>query len=148
MFKTTKKVSFTFILFFVLENIKRLFLLTWKPLNKLGGTFFVLCLLLNTPFLLYFAISLAIASAATIFSHFNLEKHHSYFAFSFLTTFDFLYCLFWGFETPNTEFTNEICYLSISTLSFKKISSTSLFYWLSLNIFFLPFFAIFRLENA
>ena len=43
-------------LWFGLQNINRTFVPTSKPLNMLGGTLFVICLLLNTLFLLFCSI--------------------------------------------------------------------------------------------
>ena len=56
----------------------------------LGSTLVVVCFILNTLFLLFLAKVPLIASAAPIKSHFNHEKHHSYSAFTFLITVDFL----------------------------------------------------------
>ena len=82
---------------FGLQNIKPTLFLFPKHLNMLVDTLFFVCLLLNTLFLLFFVVSLIIASAASILLHFNLENHSGYFAFSFLTTVDVFYCLFGGF---------------------------------------------------
>ena len=51
----------------------------------LGGTFFVVCLLLNSLFLRFLKVQLVIASAAAILLHFYVEKHPRYFLFSVLT---------------------------------------------------------------
>ena len=110
---------------FGVEKINRTFFLSSKPLNVLGGTFFVVCSLVNTLFLLFFAVYFVIESPAATLLHFNLEIYHSYFAFSFLTTVDLFYCLFRGFRTLNTYtlsclFIDRVqkwnCYLSVSTL--------------------------------
>ena len=82
---------------FGVQNMNRTFLITSKLLNMLGGTSFVVCFLLNTLFLLFFTVPAVIPLAAPILLHFKFEKHDSYFAFSFLATFDFFYSLFWGF---------------------------------------------------
>ena len=79
---------------FGLHNINRSFFLTLKPVDMSSSILFVVCFLLNALFLLFFAVKLSIGSAAHIFFHFNLEKHHSYFSFSFLTTVYLLYCIF------------------------------------------------------
>ena len=49
------------------------FFFTWKPVNMLGGTLLAVCLLLNTLFLLFFAVKPETASAAATLLHFNLE---------------------------------------------------------------------------
>ena len=54
--KMLKMENLSFMLFFNLENINRIFYLTSKLLNLLRGTLFVLYLLLNTSFLLFFAV--------------------------------------------------------------------------------------------
>ena len=68
---------------FGLKNINRTFFLTLKPLNLLDSTLFVVCFFLNALFLQFLAVSLVVASAAPILLHFNVQKHHSYFPFSF-----------------------------------------------------------------
>ena len=117
----------------------------------LGGTLLVVCFHLNTLFLLFFPVSLVIGSATPILLHCHLEKHHSHFAFSFLTTVDLFYCLFWGFWTLNTYtvpclFVERIqkrnCYLSASTLKSKNISGTLFLVCLSLHMFFIVFSAL------
>ena len=50
---------------FVVQNINRTFLVTSRPVNMLGSTLFVICFLLNTLFLLFFAVKVAIASFFT-----------------------------------------------------------------------------------
>ena len=82
---------------FGIQNINRAFFLISKPLNMLDGILFVFCLLLNMLFLLFLAVLLLIASAAPILLHFNLEKHHFYFDFSFQATVDLPCCLFLDF---------------------------------------------------
>ena len=72
-----------------------LFLIS-KPVNMLRSIFFVLCLLLNMSFLLFFEVQLLIASVAPTLLDFNLEKYHLYFPVSFQTTVHLLYCLFRG----------------------------------------------------
>ena len=57
----------------------------------LGGTFFVVCLLLYTLFLLFLQV---IASVEPILFHFKLQKHYSCFGFSVLRTVDVFYCFF------------------------------------------------------
>ena len=79
---------------FGLQNLNRTFLLTSKPLNMWGSTLFIVCVVLNTLFLLFYAFQFVIASVALMLCHFNLEKHHSYLALSFLTTVDLFHCLF------------------------------------------------------
>ena len=44
------------VLFFGLENTNRTFVPTFKALNMLDGTFFVVCLLVNTLFVLFWGI--------------------------------------------------------------------------------------------
>ena len=92
---------------------------------------FILCFLLNTLFLLVFVISLGITSAAPILLYFNLEKHHWYFAFRFLTTVYFLHCLFWSYSTLNKYavpwlFVDRVqklnSYLFVSTLFLKNMT--------------------------
>ena len=79
---------------------------------------------------------------------FNLEKHHSYLAFSFLTTLDFFYWLFWGFLTLNIytvpcsfldRVQNHNGYVSVIILKSKHISGTWFVVCLSLNIRLPPF---------
>ena len=65
--------------------------------NTLSGTLFLFFFFLNTCFLVFFEVQIVIASPTPVLLHFNLEKHHSYFAFSFFTTIDLFCCLFWGF---------------------------------------------------
>ena len=88
LFKTTKTKTFAVHVTFGVENINHTFFLTLKPLNMLSSTLFVVCLLLNTLFLLFFQVKVVIRSAAAILLHFNLEKHNSYIGFSLLTTVD------------------------------------------------------------
>ena len=63
----------------------------------LDSTLFFDCLLLKTLFLLFFAIYLVNVSAGPILWDFNLEQHHSYFAFCFMTNVDLFYYFFWSF---------------------------------------------------
>ena len=51
---------------FSLQYITRIFLLSSKLLNMLGGSLLFVCLLLNTLFLLFFLLSAVIGSAAPI----------------------------------------------------------------------------------
>ena len=74
---------------FSLQNLNLTFYLTSKVLNLYGGTLLLFCLLSNTLFLLFFAVQFLIGSARLIFLHFNLQKHHLYLAFSFLSNVDF-----------------------------------------------------------
>ena len=75
-----------------------LFFFTSKPVNMLRSTLFLVCFFVNTLFIFFFfAAKLVIASAASVLLHFNLEKHHSYFAFSCLITVYLFYCLLRGF---------------------------------------------------
>ena len=136
---------------FLLENVSCTFFLTLKPLNMLNSTLFVVCLLVNTLFPLFFAVWLVIASAAPILLHFHLEKNYSYFGFSFLTTVDLFYCLFSGFIMLNTytvpglvddRVQKRNCFLSGSILTPKNISGTLFVVFLSLNMFFLAFCGI------
>ena len=72
---------------FGLQNINRIFVPTSKPLNMLGGSLFVVCLLLNSLFLLFCGIfELVIASTAPILLQFGLGKHKSLFDAWFLST--------------------------------------------------------------
>ena len=80
--------------------------------------------------------------------HWNFKKHHTYLDFIFLTIGYVFYCLFWGLERLNTytvlcfpfeRAQERSCYLSISTLASKNISSTLFVLSLSLNMFFVPF---------
>ena len=80
-----------------LQKFNRTFLVTVKPINMLGGTLFNVFFLLNTLLAVIFAVLVGTVSPARIFLHFNLEKHHLYFAFSFLTTAQVFYGLFWNF---------------------------------------------------
>ena len=57
--------------------------------------------------------------------------------FSFLTTLELFYCLFWGLETVNTYHCTLLA--SISTLTSKNISRILFVVWLSPKVFFLPF---------
>ena len=74
------------------------------------GTLFVLSLLLSSLILLSFAVELVSAWAEPISLHFNLEKHHSYFGFGFLTTVELFVLLILRFldavcwQSPKTEF--------------------------------------------
>ena len=77
----------------------------------------------------------------------NLQKHHSYLAFSFLTTVDFIYCLFSGFQLINAYCTLFVylqsakrhCYFSVIPLTSRNISGTFFVVCLSLNICFYRF---------
>ena len=104
------------------------FLVTSKRLNMLGSTFFVVCSLVNRSFRLFFAVSLVIPSTASMLFRFILEKHHSLFSFSFLTSVNFFYSWVWGFWTLNTytlpsllvdSVQNLNCHLSLSILSYQ-----------------------------
>ena len=132
---------------FGVENIKPTFSLTSKSLNILRGTFLVVCLLLNTLFLLFFAVYLVISSTALIFLHFKVQKYHSYFPFGFLNTVYLFYFLFSGFQTVNRDTLScffvarsqrRDCQLSVITLTSKNISGTLFLVCLSLNMIFLP----------
>ena len=90
-------------------------------------------------------------SCVHVFLHLKLEKDHSYLAFSFSTTIDFVYYFFQGCSavitcTPPCLFIYSVekrhCYLSVSSLASKNISSTLFVVCLSLNTFFLPFCGI------
>ena len=91
--------------------------------------------------------------------HFNPENHHSHFAFSFLTSVSHLW-LFTGFQKLNIynvswlfkdyihrtllacwQSPKRSCYLSVSILASKNISGSLFVVCLSLNMFFLPFWA-------
>ena len=91
------KRKIPFMRFFGLQYVNSIFFLTLKLRNMLGGTLFVVFQLVNTLFLLFFAISFVIALVAPILLHFNLKKHHSYCAFSFVAIVDVVCCLFWSF---------------------------------------------------
>ena len=62
----------------------------------LGGTLFVVSLILNTLFLLLFAVEHITGSDAVILFKFNVEKHPLYLGFIYATIVDLFYCLFWG----------------------------------------------------
>ena len=133
--------------FFGLQNINRTFRFTWKPLNVLGGNLFLVSFLPNALFELFFAVYLVIASAVPMLLHFNLKKHRLYFVFSFQTTLDLFHCLFWGLEKLNTyalpwffvvRAEKRNCYISVTNLPSKNISSTLFGVCLSLNMFFVP----------
>ena len=122
---------------FGLQNIDRLFFPAWKRLNMLHRTLFVLSLLLNTIFLFFFffyffffffAFYFEFALVRATFLDFNLEKHHSLFRFSFLTTADLFCRLFLRFLTLKTYtvptfFVDRVqkpnCHISVSTLHCK-----------------------------
>ena len=85
------------------------------------------------------------------FLHSNLQKHHLYFAFHFLSTVNLIDCLFWGFYPLNTctgpclffySLLNHNCYLSGTNLTSKNINGTFFVFCLSLDIFFVPFCGI------
>ena len=85
------------------------------------------------------------------FLHFKLEKHHSYLAFGFITTDDFIYYLFQSFlvlikYTVPCLFIYSVqkrhCSLSVSTLASRNISNTLFVVSFSLNTSFLPFSGI------
>ena len=97
-FVPLKTQYFHLYVYFGLPTINRMFFVTLKPLNMLDGTLFVVSLRLNTLFLIFFPA----AWPEPTFFLFNLEKNHSYFAFSFVTTVNLFYCLLWGFRTLNT----------------------------------------------
>ena len=82
----------------------------------IGGTLFVVCFLLNTLFVLFFAVYIVIASVVPILLHFSLKKHRLYFVFSFQTTLDVFHCLFWGFEKLNV-YTGACLFLNVVYLS-------------------------------
>ena len=52
------------------------------------GTLFVVCFLLNTLFVLFFAVELVIATTGAILLHLKLEKHHWFFSFRVQTIVD------------------------------------------------------------
>ena len=65
--------------------------------------------------------------------NFNLKNHHSYFAFSFVTILDHVYCLFLEFQTLRTYTVRgffldrdqkRYCYLSVSPLISKNVNGT------------------------
>ena len=97
LFITLKTQHLPYMPSFGVQNLNRTFFLTSKPLTMLGCPLFVVCLLLNTLFLLFFAVYLVTASAARIILHINLEKYHSHFACTFLTTGDFFFLLIFRF---------------------------------------------------
>ena len=101
---------------FGLEKINRIFFLTSKLRNILRGILFIVSSLLNTLFLLFFEVYLVIALVAPILLHFNLEKHHLYCAFSFVTIVDLVYCLFWSFYAKYVHCTWFRCWQSPKTL--------------------------------
>ena len=104
-------------------NFNGTFLLNCKTANMLGGTLFILCLLLNTFFLLVFAVYLGITSAAPIVLHFNLEKQHLPFTMSF------------GLRNTNRTFV-------LLLKSLKVLGGTLFVVCLPLNTLFLLFFAV------
>ena len=122
-----------------LQNLNGTFCGTSKPLNMIESRFLMIFLVLNTLFLLFFAVWLLIASVANILSHFNLDKHHLHFGFSCLTGANIFYCLFWGFQTV------QKCtfYFPATTLTFKNITITFFVVCFSLNLSFVPFSSIF-----
>ena len=71
---------------------------TYKPRRMLIHTFLNVYLLLNTLFLLCFAVWVVIASATSILLRLLLEKCHSYFSFSFVTAVELLCILLVGGE--------------------------------------------------
>ena len=136
---------------FGFKNISGNFFLPWRPVNILGGTLFNFCRLLNMLFPVVFSIYLGITSPALMLLHFDLEKHHWYFALKFLTTVDLFYYLFWIFQTINKDtvpslFAEEVekrkYYLSVNSLrSEKSMPPSLLFHCLYTCSFFrfLPF---------
>ena len=66
-------------------------------LKILSRTFFDVSLVLTTFFLLFLSVWNRIAWAAPIFFYFNVKKHHSRLAFTFLCSTNIFYCLFWRF---------------------------------------------------
>ena len=133
------------------ENVSRIFFLTSKPLNTLAGTLIFFRSLLNTLFLLLLAVSKKIPSVAPILLHFHLQKHYSYFVFSFLTTVDHFQFSFRGFCVLNTYIVPSIfvdrdqkrdSYISEITLTSKNFSASDFGICLSLHMFFPPFSGI------
>ena len=133
---------------FGVQNINHTSFVISKLPDMFLVTLFVVCLLLNVLLLLFFAVWLVITSAEPVLLHFNLEKHHSYFAFSLWATVDLFYCLFWSFQTLNTytlpllfvgRVQKDHCYLSVNTSTCKNISRTLFVVYLALIMFFVPF---------
>ena len=149
LFITVENIRYTFhVVFYPSKHQSYLF--SYFQTSKCVRQYLVYCLFatVNTLFLLFFAVQLVIASAASMLLEFNLEKHYSYFAFSFLTSFDRSYFLFWGVWTANTYtvlcfFVDRVqkssCYLCLSTLASKNISGTLFLVCVCLNLFFLSF---------
>ena len=83
--------------YFGIQNINRTFLCTSKPINMLGSTLFVGCLLLNTMFLLFFTVDLLLHQrhlSSSIFDSknknctcFQLSNHCWPFLFLFFEVF-------------------------------------------------------------
>ena len=70
------------------------FFLTSNLLNLLNGTLIVPSFLVNTLILFSFAVSFVFPDEAPSLSHFNVQKHHSYFAFSFRTFVGRFQCVY------------------------------------------------------
>ena len=133
-----------------LEKFNHTVLFPSKCLDMLGGTFFVVCLVFNGLFLLFFAVELVVESPYVSCCIFTSKDYHWYFPFRFLTTVDLFYCLFWSFWKINkytvpSLFLEEVqkinCYLSVSSLTSKNIkiylSCTCLTFKTSIVLLFL-----------
>ena len=136
-----KRSIFSLLFYMVLKWHCYLSISFWTSKN-ISSTFFV-CLLLKCIISAGFWSWTCNCIAARVVLHFNLEKHHSYFHFSFLTTVHLFYCLFSGLETPNKDtapwsFVERVqkrnCYFPVRNLTFKIISSALFFVCLSLNM--------------
>ena len=117
----------------------------------LGNTLLVVCLLLNTLLLLFFAVKLLITPVYPTFPQFNVEKDDSYFGLNVLTFGDLFYCLFWGFQALDTYappyfFVGRVekrnSYFSVSIVTSKNISRSRFILCFPLNMLFLPFCCI------
>ena len=113
------------------QNINRTFCFSSKRLNMLGGTLFVVCFLLNTLFLLFFAVELIIASALVICWRLTRKN-----------IFRTLLLSFWPlltFFNAHDLLRKGYCNLPVRTLTSKKVDGTLFVVWSSLNKFLLPF---------
>ena len=141
-------------MFFGLQNINRAFSLTSKSLDMLGDALFGICLLLNALFLLLGAASLVLASAGSIFLHFNMKNIRILLLDfgPFMTVFTVYIEVFKGqmhtlyLACLLTESKKRNCYLSVRISISKNISSTFVVVCFSLDMLLLPFSGILTLE--
>ena len=85
-----------------IQNINHTLFITSKHLIMLGCILFIICLLRNTLFPLFFAVQILIPSVERFLLHFNLQKQVSYFAFTFVE-----HC--WPFLLLILRFLNSKC---------------------------------------